>query len=94
MKEQETIHPFYAYYVAVAGLALRLSLFRMTLCHAVSDSLAAYLDDRVSPRGGLDGSPAALRLVVGPVVSLGLHLDLQLILAVLAGEGAVERGWR
>ena len=46
----------------------------------------------MTSRGGLDGSPAALGLVVGPVVGLGVHVDLQLILAKLAGQGPVERG--
>lgn len=48
-----------------------------------------YLDDGVTPRRGLDGPPAALCLVVGSVVSFGLDLYLQLILAKLAGQGPV-----
>lgn len=44
----------------------------------------ADLNDWVSSRQGLYGSPAALRLVVGSVVGLGLHVDLQ---AVRPGAG-------
>lgn len=46
---------------------------------------AAHLHHRMTPRRCLDGSPAPLRFIVGPVVGLGMHLDLQLILAKLAG---------
>lgn len=37
------------------------------------------LHDGVSSRQGLHRSPAALGLVVGPVVGLGLHVDLQAV---------------
>lgn len=38
-----------------------------------------YLHHGVSSREGLDGAAAALRLVVGAVVGLGLHLDMQAV---------------
>lgn len=38
-----------------------------------------YLHAGVSPRRRLHGPPAALGLVVGSVVGLGLHLDPQLV---------------
>lgn len=44
----------------------------------------AHLDDWVPSCQGFHGSPAALRLVVGSVVGLGLHFDLQ---AVRPGAG-------
>lgn len=51
--------------------------------HQDAESVA-HLDDWVSSCQGLHGSPAALRLVVGSVVGLGLHFDLQ---AVWPGAG-------
>ena len=39
----------------------------------------ADLNDRVSSCHGLHRSPTALRLVVGSVVGLGLHVDLQAV---------------
>lgn len=59
-------------------------------CHQA----AAHLDNGVSARRRLDGAAAALRLVVGPVVRPGLHLQLQLALLKLGGEGPVQRGGR
>lgn len=41
---------------------------------------------------GLDGSSAALRLVVGSVVRPGLHLNTQLVLVELGRQRPVE--WR
>ncbi|TNN54795.1 hypothetical protein EYF80_035001 [Liparis tanakae] len=41
---------------------------------------------------GLDGSAAALRLVVGSVVRAGLHLDAQLVLVELGRQRPVQ--WR
>ena len=41
--------------------------------------IPSYLHDGVSSRQSLDGPAAALRLVVGPVVGLGLQLDLQAV---------------
>lgn len=52
------------------------------------------LDDRMSCRSRLDGSSAALRLVMRPVVGPGLDLQLQLTLVKLAGQRPVERRWR
>lgn len=51
-----------------------------------------YLDYRVTTRGCFDSSPAALCLIVGPVVGSGLYLDPQLQLLILAGQRPVERG--
>lgn len=55
----------------------------------------ADLNDRVSSGQGLHRSPAALRLVVGPVVGLGLHLDLQAVRARAGRQLPVQRrqGW-
>lgn len=54
--------------------------------------MGSYLHDGVPPRGGLDRAPAALRLVVGPVVGLGLHLNAQLEVVGAAGDGPLQ-GW-
>lgn len=51
-----------------------------------------HLDDRMSRRRGLDGSSAALCLIVGSVVWAGLHLNPQLILVKLGRQRPVE--WR
>ena len=51
-----------------------------------------YLDYRVTTRGCFDSSPAALCLIVGPVVGSGLHLDPQLQLLILAGQRPVQWG--
>lgn len=53
---------------------------------------APYLDNGVTTRGSFDSSPAALCLIVGPVVGSGLHLDPQLQLFILAGQRPVQRG--
>lgn len=53
--------------------------------------ITSHLDDRVSTGGCLDRAPAALGLIVGSVVAPRLHLDLQLTLAVLAGQGPIQR---
>ena len=53
----------------------------------------ADLNHWVSPRQGLHRSPAALRLVVGSVVGLGLHLDLQAVRAG-AGRQLPVQGWQ
>ena len=45
----------------------------------------------MAARRSLDGPAAAFRLVVRPVVGLGLHLDPQLVGAGLVGERPLER---
>jgi hypothetical protein len=51
-----------------------------------------YLNHRVTSCGSLDGPSAALSLIVGPVMGLGLHLDPQLIRAWLVAERPLK--WR
>lgn len=65
--------------------------------HQNAESVA-HLDDWVSSCQGLHSSPAALRLVVGSVVGLGLHFDLQAVwpragrqLPVKGGQGRTVR---
>lgn len=41
---------------------------------------------------GFDGAPAPLRLIVSSVVRLGLHLDVELILVSVTGDGPFQ--WR
>ncbi|KAG7271968.1 hypothetical protein CRUP_023848 [Coryphaenoides rupestris] len=54
----------------------------------------SYLNHRMPSTGGLDGPPAALRLIVGSVVRPGLLLDHQLVGARVAGQGPLQRGHR
>ena len=61
-------------------------------CTGKVDGRFCYLNDRMATGRCFDGSSAALSFVVGPVMSLGVHLYFQLILAKLAGERPVERG--
>lgn len=71
------------------------SLSEMNLSHLFlqGEKARPYLDHGVSPGGSLDGSTAALGLVVRAVVRLGLHLDPQLVRARLAGQGPLQ-GWQ
>ena len=52
----------------------------------------SHLDDGMPAGGGFDGPPAALRLVVGPVVGLGLHVDVQLMVLGAVGHGPLQGG--
>lgn len=55
---------------------------------------AAYLDDRMTSSGGFDRSPAPLCLIVGSVMRLGLHVNMELILVCMAGDRPFQRGQR
>lgn len=59
-----------------------------------SGEQSSYLHNGMPPRGRLDRAPASLRLVVSPVVRLGLHLDAELVLVGAAGDGPLQRGQR
>lgn len=50
----------------------------------------SYLHNRVSSCCCFNGPSAALRLIMGPVVGLGLDLQLQLTLVKLAGQKPVQ----
>lgn len=43
---------------------------------------------------GFDCAPAALRLIVSPVVRLGLHLNVELVLVCTMGDRPFQRGER
>ena len=58
--------------------------------HAIPESWRSHLDDGMPAGGGFDGPPAALRLVVGPVMGLGLHVDVQLIVLRVVGHGPLQ----
>lgn len=60
----------------------------------VSTVLAAYLYHGVSSRQRLHGSPAPLRLIMGPVVGLWLHLYLQVVRAGAGRKLPVKRWQR
>ena len=51
----------------------------------------SYLHNRVSSCRGLHRPPAPLRLVVGPVVRFGLHVDVQLVLVGASGHRPLQR---
>ena len=55
---------------------------------------AAYLDDRMTSSGGFDRSPAPLCLIVGSVMRLGLHVNMELVLVCMAGDRPFQRGQR
>lgn len=57
-----------------------------------SQSTLTDLNDRVSSCQGFDRAPAALRLVVGPMVRLGLDVDLQAVRPRAGRQLPVERG--
>ena len=72
------------------------SVLTYLYCHYLSGATlicgsVLHLDHGVSRRRGLDGSSAALRLIVGSVVRPGLHLDAQLVLVELGRQRPVER---
>lgn len=54
-----------------------------------------YLHDRVSSSRSLHSSPAAFRLIVSPVVRLGLHLDPEFIRTRVRRQLPVKgrQGW-
>lgn len=46
----------------------------------------------MSSCGRFDRPPAPLGLIVGPVVRLGLHLDMELVLVCALGDRPLQRG--
>lgn len=53
-----------------------------------------HLHDRMPSCGRFDGPPASLGLVVSPVVRLRLHLNVELVLVGVTGNGPLQRRQR
>lgn len=62
----------------------------MQCSHQIVLWCIVHLYDRMAPCGRFDSPPASLGLVVSPVVRLWLHLNVELILVRVTGDGPLQ----